>query len=398
VPKNSDLSREELERSKLFLDSLIEHLPIMVFVKDAAELRFVHFNRAGEKLLGLGREALLGKNDYDFFPREQADFFTSKDRAVLKSGELTDIPEEPISTQSGLRYLHTRKIPLMGEDGKAAYLLGISEDITQRKAAEEELLKSQTELRRSHSELEQRVTERTAQLNDAVQARDEFISIASHELKTPLTPLKLQIQSILRNLHRFPGGIVPSEQVSKLLKTSDRQIRRLTHLIDDLLDVSRITAGKLSLRREQINLNQLVRETVDSYAEQLAIACSPVSIDAPEPVAGFYDQVRIEQVIGNLVTNAMKYAPGGAITIRVQGKKESAIVSIEDQGPGIPADQIERIFSRFERGASRVVGGLGLGLYISRQIVEAHGGTIYAETRDEGGARFVVTLPRESDG
>jgi PAS domain S-box-containing protein len=134
----------ESQQNQRFLDSIIEHLPNMVFVKDAQDLRFVRFNRAGEELLGYSRDDLIGKNDYDFFPQEEADFFTSIDRTVLKSGELLDIPEEPIQTRwNGIRFLHTKKIPLVDKNGKPQYLMGISEDITEYKQAQEALRQSE---------------------------------------------------------------------------------------------------------------------------------------------------------------------------------------------------------------------------------------------------------------
>lgn len=137
----SQNTSEELQQSQIFLDSVIENIPNMIFVKDAKDLRFVRFNRAGEELLGYSRTELIGKNDYDFFSKEQADFFTEKDRAVLKGCKMVDIPEESINTKTGIRYLHTKKIPLLDQDGKAQYLLGISEDITEKKIAEEHKLK-----------------------------------------------------------------------------------------------------------------------------------------------------------------------------------------------------------------------------------------------------------------
>lgn len=137
----SQSTSEELQQSQIFLDSVIENIPNMIFVKDAKNLRFVRFNRAGEELLGYSRAELIGKNDYDFFSKEQADFFTEKDRAVLRGCKMVDIPEEAISTKNGIRYLHTKKIPLADQDGKIRYLLGISEDITEKKIAEEQKLK-----------------------------------------------------------------------------------------------------------------------------------------------------------------------------------------------------------------------------------------------------------------
>ena len=140
-------AQDELRKARNFLDSIIENIPNMVFVKEGGDLRFVRFNRAGAELLGVRAENMVGKNDYDFFPKEEADFFTAKDRAVLESGKLIDITEEPIHTPSGVRYLHTKKIPLRGADGRVEYLLGISEDVTDRKAAEEALRTSEERFR-----------------------------------------------------------------------------------------------------------------------------------------------------------------------------------------------------------------------------------------------------------
>ncbi len=128
----SDSTDHRPSVNERFLDSIVENIPNMIFVKEAAELRFVRFNRAGEALLGHAREDLIGRNDYDFFPEEQADFFTEKDRQVLAGGKLVDIPEEPIDTAHGKRWLHTMKIPVLGADGEPEYLLVISEDITAR--------------------------------------------------------------------------------------------------------------------------------------------------------------------------------------------------------------------------------------------------------------------------
>jgi len=167
-------AEEELRRAEDFLNSIVENLPNMIFVKEAKELRFVRFNKAGEALLGYPREALIGKNDYDFFPKEQADFFVTKDRQVLREGRLVDIPEEPIQTRHlGVRILHTKKIPLYDKEGKPLYLLGISEDITERKKAEEER--------------EQLVREQTARIEaEAAQERLTFLSEASARLTSSL--------------------------------------------------------------------------------------------------------------------------------------------------------------------------------------------------------------------
>jgi PAS domain S-box-containing protein len=147
---------EDADSSRL-LDSILEHLPAMVFVKRASDLRFVRFNRAGERLLGVERDELLGKNDYDVVPHEQAEFFTRKDREVLASGAPVEIPAEPIQTPAGTRWLHTLKIPVVDEHGEPRHLLGLSMDITEQKHAEELLMLS-------HDDLQRRIKDRTAEL------------------------------------------------------------------------------------------------------------------------------------------------------------------------------------------------------------------------------------------
>ncbi len=409
LEKRVAMRTAELSQSRSFLDLLVQHIPNMIFVKDARDLKFIRLNKAGEDLLGVSQKDLLGKSDYDIFPKDQAEFFTSKDRDVLKQGTLVDIPQEPIDTPHGQRILHTRKIPLLNKAGEPEYLLGISEDITEKIQAELNLKKSQEELMASHIELERRVLERTQELEsantrlaDAVQARDEFLSIASHELKTPLTPLKLQLQSFLRQLDSDKITQARIEQAQRLAASSNRQINRITRLVDDLLDVSRISAGQLNLNREEVDLRDLVAEAIERYTPQIQKAECQVEIFAPEPVTGHYDRLRMEQVVINLITNALKYAPGRPIFISVEEFKTDetpcARLLVRDEGIGIAPENLSRIFNRFERaGTSCNVGGLGLGLYITRQIVEAHGGTIHAQSDWGKGATFVVELPMRTE-
>jgi two-component system cell cycle sensor histidine kinase/response regulator CckA len=170
----SDSTDHRPSVNERFLDSIVENIPNMIFVKEAAELRFVRFNRAGEALLGHAREDLIGRNDYDFFPEEQADFFTEKDRQVLAGGKLVDIPEEPIDTAHGKRWLHTMKIPVLGADGEPEYLLGISEDITARKEAQEALERRSEELAEANRDLEQ--------ARSRLQTREEQLSFLLEHL------------------------------------------------------------------------------------------------------------------------------------------------------------------------------------------------------------------------
>jgi signal transduction histidine kinase len=226
-------------------------------------------------------------------------------------------------------------------------------------------------------------------LKKAVRARDEFLSVASHELKTPLTTLKLQAQLRRRNLEK-------GELTAKNVVDDERQIGRLARLVDDMLDVSRISSGKFKLAPEDFDLSELVKEVVERFGPQLLNAKIAISVEAPKPVTGHWDRPRIEQVFTNLLTNAMKYGEGRPVAISVALRSGFAELEVADNGLGIQPSDHDRIFHAFERAAPSGVSGLGLGLYIAKQLVEAHGGTIHVESANGQGARFIVGLPLHS--
>lgn len=229
----------------------------------------------------------------------------------------------------------------------------------------------------------------------AVQARDEFLSIASHELRTPLTSLQLLVGTLLRAADRNPawrenGGA----QIVDRLTVADRQISRLARLIDQLLDVSRISAGQFQVEMEEIDLAAIVQDVVIRFADDAARAGCEVRVRIDGPTVGHWDRVRIEQVLVNLFTNALKFGEGRPIDIELAGDGEQTRLRVRDYGIGIPPEAQERIFQRFERAASsREYGGLGLGLYITQRIIEAHGGRISLESTPGEGAAFTVVLP-----
>jgi predicted ATPase/signal transduction histidine kinase/tRNA A-37 threonylcarbamoyl transferase component Bud32 len=228
---------------------------------------------------------------------------------------------------------------------------------------------------------------------DAIRARDEFLSIASHELKTPLTPLKLQLQSLIKSLQKGSLATLSHERLNRILVSSDMQVRRLTQLIEDLLDVSRINSGKLTLRLEKFDLADLVTEICERFAEQLATAQCEVTLHL-EPAEGFWDRLRLEQVVSNLLANSMKYAAGKPVHLSVVLQDRGVHLCVADKGIGIAEAYQEKIFNRFERATlSKNIGGLGLGLYISRQIVLAHGGDITVTSQVGIGALFDVYIP-----
>lgn len=233
--------------------------------------------------------------------------------------------------------------------------------------------------------------------NQAIEVRDEFLAIASHELRTPLTPLKMQIQSIARQINNDNYSSLTPERLMKMVETSDRQISRLSVLIDDLLDVTRISAGKLSLNKEHFSMKEMITEVIAQYSHQLKYTKSTVEFIVKEDMIGSWDKVRIEQVIINLLTNASKYAPNELILITLSTFNDSIRVEVKDKGPGISQENKERIFKRFERVSDKSnIGGLGLGLYICKQIVEAHKGNIYVESELGKGSVFTLELPHNS--
>ncbi|MBY0413693.1 MAG: GAF domain-containing protein [Bdellovibrionales bacterium] len=230
----------------------------------------------------------------------------------------------------------------------------------------------------------------------AIEVRDEFLAIASHELRTPLTPLKMHIQSLARQVNNGKFINLTPERLMKMIETSDRQIMRLSVLIDDLLDVTRISAGKLSLNKENFSMKEMIEDVITQYDQQLKYSKSTVEFNPTNDFTGFWDKVRIEQVIINLLTNASKYAPNQPILITLSIFDDCILVQVKDRGPGITKENQERIFKRFERVSDKHnVGGLGLGLYICTQIVEAHRGKIYVESILGEGSIFTLELPKE---
>ena len=233
-----------------------------------------------------------------------------------------------------------------------------------------------------------------AELRRAIEARDTFLGVASHELKTPLTSLKLQSQVNVRLLATKGPSVFTGERLRKALEGPLYQVDRLTRLVDDMLDVSRIAAGRLSISLEDTDLSSLVRGTVERFRAQLeAVGCA-ITEQIETGVTCQLDSFRFEQVIINLITNAIKYAPGKLVAFCVSQKGGIAQLTVRDHGPGIPTDKQGTIFERFERlGPTDFVNGLGLGLFISREIVRAHRGTIVARNAEGGGAEFQVRFP-----
>ncbi|WP_437980226.1 AAA family ATPase [Sorangium sp. So ce117] len=229
---------------------------------------------------------------------------------------------------------------------------------------------------------------------EAIERRNEFLLVASHELKTPLTSLTMQAHLLARLLPRFQRAEVAPERIDAAIQVLDRQIARLAHLVNELLDVTRLNAGRLTLARAPLDLAALTREVVERMHQQLDDACCRTQLELEGPVVGDWDASRVEQVLINLLSNAIKYGAGSPIHVVVRGLEGRALLVVRDHGMGITETDQARIFERFERAVSdRSFGGLGLGLYIVRWIVTSHGGTIRVESKPGAGAAFIIELP-----
>jgi signal transduction histidine kinase len=225
--------------------------------------------------------------------------------------------------------------------------------------------------------------------------RDDFLATAGHELRTPLSVMLMQLQSLQRVLRQDP-----TVSVTDRLDKAERSGRRLEKLISQLLDVSRIAAGRLSLEAEPFDLAQLVREVVTRFSEAGTTARSPIVVRADAAVHGSWDRNRIDQVITNLISNAVKYGKEQPVEVELWADAESAHLRVTDHGIGIDDEHQTKIFQKFERAVNtREFGGMGLGLWITRQIVEASGGSIEVKSVVGQGATFSIRLPvRFKDG
>jgi signal transduction histidine kinase len=230
----------------------------------------------------------------------------------------------------------------------------------------------------------------------AVRVREEFLSVAGHELRTPLTAAQIHLDLAVRAVDRAPGA--QADRVydpKKRLHDADRLLRRLAALVDQLLDVSRLGSGRLVLDVEEVDLSALAQEVIDRLKEEAARSETPLVLSAPSPVIGRWDRARLDQVLSNLLSNALKYGAGQPVDVEVRSGGDDAIVVVRDRGIGIAPESRDRIFAKFERAApEHHIGGLGLGLWICREIVEALAGDIDVTSSLGNGAVFTVRLPR----
>ncbi len=361
--------------SRAFLDAVVESIPAMLVVKNGRDGRFVLVNRTGEELLGVPREAMIGRNDADFFPADQAAAFAEMDRKVLESNRLWVIDEEPLKTpHNGDRWLQTKKIAIPGENDEKLLLI-ISEDITERKA--------------SAAALEAALESAQA----ASIAKSEFLANMSHEIRTPL------------------NGVLGMAQVLAQTELTDRQRemmdvilnsgRVLNALLSDILDLAKVEAGEVELKAAPFNLRTglaAAAATFEGLAHQKGLTFSL------EFAPGFHDHavgdaLKIGQIVNNLVSNAVKFTCEGSVAVRAATLEagDGAIaltVEVEDTGEGFSPEVQASLFERFVQGdgsITRRFGGSGLGLSIALRFAKLMDGDITCDSAPGEGARFRFT-------
>ena len=367
-------AKEEAMRANRFLDAVIEHIPDMVFVKDADRLAFTRFNRAGEELLGVPRKDLIGKNDFDLFPRAEAEFFQAKDRETLNNKQLVEIAEEPIKTANGQRWLHTKKVPILDDDGTPLYLLGISQDITDRKRADTELRRAKDQAERASKELE------------------AFSYSVAHDLRAPL-----------RGIDGFSQALI--EEYADTLDAGARRYldrvresaQRMALLIDDLLNLSKVTRSELTLRT--VDLSALAATSVASLqridpSRNVTVAIEPnLSVEA--------DPRMLAIALDNLFGNAWKFTSKTAdarIDLSCVERNGKRTFAIRDNGAGFDMQYASKLFGVFQRLHSESeFAGTGIGLVTVSRIIHRHRGQITAEGTPGQGATFYFTLGAEAE-
>jgi len=389
--KAEDALRASEERFRQLVEGVKDYA---IFLLDPKGF-VVTWNEGATRLKGYLPGEVIGKHFSQFYPPE--DIAAGKCDFELEEASLTGRYEEEgwRIRKDGTRFWANVVITAIRDGhGKVTGFSKVTRDLTERRRAEERL-------KRANEELEKRVAQRTIELSHAKQSleaamrsRDEFLSIASHELKTPITSLKLQAQMLLSKFDAASGKTPPIPRAVAGLGLIVAQSDRLSALVEYMLDISRAQLGKFTYEFNQTDISELVTNIANQWQEPFAANGAGFTAEVEAGISGKIDSYRIEQVLLNLLSNAMKYAAGKTVTLNLRRIGQTAVIRVKDDGPGIESSRQTRVFERFERGENVPgVTGFGLGLFISKTIVEAHHGTISLDSAPGKGAEFTILLP-----
>lgn len=323
----------------------------------------LYCNSAFARMVGSPLDQIMGRDVCEFVPAEERDALNrlirnASHEALRAEMTLLAAPGASLPTQFSLSPISLEEGPSIG---------AIVTDLSERK--------------------------RNEQAEAAVKMRDDFLATASHELRNPLSALVLRLGLLER--HAAKGDLA---QIQPSVRRAQDQTERIGRLVDRLLDVSQLASGKLKLDLAPCDLGEVVNEVAERFSEQASNSGSELRLTLSGGIIARGDKFRLDEAVSNVLSNAIKYGAGHPIDVQLKINDERAILVVQDRGIGIPAEDLARIFGRFERTTiSRNYGGLGLGLYIASEIVGQHGGSIRAESRFHGGARFVIELPLSAD-
>lgn len=370
---STELANLQLNDTRIFLESILDNIPNIVFVKDGKTLQYLKINKAFEGLIGYTQSEFVGKTDYDVFPKKQADIFMEQDKNAIATWKVLDIPEEEVGTFSqGTKIFHTVKVPFRDQNRNGIYLIGISEDITDK-------------VNLSKAQMAQKASEET------LRRKIKFLDIAAHELRTPITSLSLLIQ--IAQKKKDQNLPLNFDLLSRLKGPADR----LSRLVTDLLEMSRLERGLLSLIPANEDVVALVNKCVEDF--RIQVPNRKIIFEGKGRVILVeMDSLRINQVLSNLLDNAIKYAEESDIEILIEDKTDSARITVRDYGPGIPKEQQASLFTAFSRGSSDSTiktSGLGLGLSVSHGIIDLHKGQIGVNSDKKKGCAFYFELPKK---
>ncbi len=362
----TDLLFQKARENEEQFRNLADSMPQLIWIAKP-DGYFYWFNKRWYQYTGTTPEEMQGwgwksVHDPDYLPKVMDSW-----PASIQTGKPFEM-EYPLKGADGTyKWFLTRAVPIRDHAGNIVSWFGTSTDI---------------DLQKRHGD----------ELKHAVSSRDEFLSIASHELKTPITSLKLQIQMTKRKIKS--GNTLQQDTLAKSLSVQEKQVTRLTELVEELLNVTRIQSGKFDYTFEEVDLGELVTDVAERFSDELRAAQCGLTVSAPRSIIVRADSFRLEQVLVNLLTNAIKYAAGKPIEIQTVEDNYFAKIVVKDSGMGISAEKLPKIFDRYERAVSNAdVSGLGLGLYIVKEIVTQHQGRVYVESELEKGSTFIVELP-----
>ncbi|ATB30698.1 hybrid sensor histidine kinase/response regulator [Melittangium boletus] len=438
------LAERQQAHSRWLLERIVDSLPFVLFVKDAEERRLCVANKTFADAFGVTKEWLLGKLDHDYFPQEQADSFVAIDTEILETGKLKTF-EELARTGGVDRVYATRKLPLLDDSGRARYVLGITEDITERKAAEETLRRSKAELeaanqrladnleelkksravsartlasyqqralqmeliRQQNEDLDRLATElasakrneeeRAREAEAAFRLRSEFLANFSHEIRTPLNGIIGYCDLLMRE-----EGSRLTAHGRRDLNVVKKNAQTLLALINDILDLSKIEAGRLEVVVERVDMAELAEDCTATVKEYLKGKDVELRADIDERVAHVRtDALKLRQILLNLLSNAAKFTESGEVSLTARAEGNEAVFIVEDTGIGIPPDQLPFIFEKFRQvdgSTTRKVGGTGLGLAIVRELSKVLGGGVEVQSTLGRGTTFTVRLAGVLEG